>query len=132
MAIFNLPFSDRVDRTSSPSKEGYAVDEIRYSGNIAQRSFSGASQEASRREEWVIKWKLIQYATPAEVAAGATNELATLMDFYEQAYLGQVRWRPFEFPENRIWEIVPNSLKRSNPAGCIFNVSIKLRLLYKE
>lgn len=132
MAIFELPFATRVDRSSGPTTEGFSIDEIRYSGNISQRSFSGPSQEASRKEEWKITWKLLQYSTPTEVAAGAVDELGIALNFYKAAYLGKVRWRPFEFTASRIWEIVPNSLSRDNPAGSIFNVTFKLKLLYVE
>lgn len=132
MAIFELPFSDRVERTSGPSKEGFAIDEINYSGKIRQVVFSGPSQEASREEVYQINWKQIEYNSALEVLNGAENELGVIFDFYKQAYLGKVRWKPFEVENSRIWEIVPESLSRTNVAGCLFDVSIKLSLLYTE
>lgn len=132
MTTFILPFEDRIDRSSGPSKEGFSIDVVQYSGKISQRTYSGPSQAASREEEWNILWKNIEYNSPEEVAAGAVDELGQILEFYKQAYLGRVSWRPFEFSSNRIWEIVPDSLKRKNVAGCIFEVTISLTLLYTE
>ena len=44
--------------------------------------------------------------------------------------MNRVLWKPFELADERIWSIVPNTLKVDNPAGCVFNASLDLKYLY--
>ena len=132
MAIINLPHQNILDRSTSPKSEGFAMQEVKYSGKIVQRSFEGATQEASREEVWDIVWKQLEYATPEQVALGSASTIQDIRDFYKSAHMNKVRWQPFEINTSRIWEVVPDSLKISNPAGCIFEAKLKLRLLYNE
>jgi hypothetical protein len=130
LAIINLPYQDKIDRTSGPKVEGFGINEISYSSKVFQRSFSGADAESSREEVWTIKWMHLQYSTPSEVAAGAIDELGAIRSFYKSAYMNRVLWKPFELADERIWSIVPNTLKVENPAGCVFNASLDLKYLY--
>tara|TARA_R110000850_G_scaffold57881_5_gene135095 strand:+ start:8101 stop:8496 length:396 start_codon:yes stop_codon:yes gene_type:complete len=131
MATIDMPLQDRIERRSSPRQEGFNIKEVRYSDKVSQRSFDGPSQSTSRAGTHSVTW-VVEYATPAQVLAGVTNELQTLLTFYENAYLERVRWKPFEIQDTRIWEIIPDSLRRSNPAGCISEVTIQFRFLYSE
>ena len=125
-----LPYPTLLERTSGPTSSGFDIIKTQYSSKISQKVFDGPSQEASRQEVWKIRWKQLEYFTPAEVGAGAISTLDVVRDFYEANYIGEVSWQPFELAESRIWEIVPNSWKQTNPSGCIFDVSIDLRYLY--
>lgn len=130
MAIIPLPHQDKIDRSSAPKVEGFGINEVSYSSKVYQRSFSGADAESSREEVWTVKWMHLQYATPEEVALGVENTIDDIRDFYKSAYMNKVEWKPFEINQNRIWSIVPNTLKVVNPAGCLFEASIDLKFLY--
>ena len=133
MAIIDLPHQDIIERTSGVKAVGFETSIINYSSKISQRAFIGASQEASRDEVWMVRWKQAEYLTPAEVVElGRASQYDTLKDFYEGNYLGKVRWKPFELVNTRIWEIVPNSWKQTNPAGSLFDVRFELKHLYVE
>ena len=129
--IIDLPHQDIIDRSSGPKREGFMVNQINY-GAVSQREFQGADAEASREESWTIKWKLLEFRSAAEVAAGAKNTIQEIRDFYKNAQLNHVRWKPFELPTTRIWEVVPYSLRVNNPAGCIFEAQLQLKYLYQE
>ncbi len=127
--IIDLPYQDIIDQTSGPSSEGFELDTIRYSGKIAQRTFSGPSVEASRTEIWKIHWKLLQ----ASVDGNPVDyDISVVRDFYKQAQLGFVRWKPFEIAQTRIWRVVENSLSVKNVSGCNFTASLDLEFLYSE
>lgn len=130
MAIIALPHQDKIDRTSAPKIEGFAINEVSYSSKVFQRSFAGADAESSREEVWTIRWMHLQYATPEEVAAGAENTIDDIRNFYKSAHTNKVMWKPFEIAQNRIWTVVPNTLKVVNPAGCVFEASLDLKFLY--
>lgn len=132
MAIIELPLQNLIDRSSGPTSEGFAISEVRYSANISQRSFKGPDVSTSREEVWKINWAFLNYATPEEVAKGEVDQLLLVRKFYQDAQLGQVRWKPFEIAQTRIWQIIPNSLKVSNIAGCVFKASLDLKYLYDE
>ena len=133
MAIVDLPHQEMIDRTSGPKKSGFDVLSINFSSKVSQRAFDGPTQESSRNEVWTVRWKLLQYLTPQEVIdTGTPSQYDTVKSFYESAYLGKVRWKPFEIVGTRIWEIVPNSFTQNNPAGCIFDVKFDIRYLYTE
>ena len=130
MAIISLPYLDKIDRSSGPKIEGFGINEISYSSKVFQRSFSGADAESSREEVWTIKWMHLTYATRSEVAAGAVSSIDDIRSFYKSAQLNKVEWKPFEINQNRIWAVVPNTLKVGNPAGCVFEASMDLKFLY--
>ena len=130
MAIISLPYLDKIDRSSGPKSEGFGLNVVSYSNKVEQRSFSGADAESSREEVWTVKWMHLQYATPEEVLAGAVNSLQVIRDFYKSGQMNKVQWKPFEIGTNRIWSIVPNTLKVVNPAGCLFEASLDLKFLY--
>lgn len=133
MAINDLPHQDIIERTSGVKSVGFETSTINYSSKISQRAFRGASQEASRDEVWTVRWKQAEYLTPEEVVSlGRASQYDTLKDFYEGNYLEKVRWKPFEIVGTRIWEIVPNSWKQSNPAGSLFDVKFDIKYLYTE
>ena len=129
MAV-QLPYQNLIDRTSGPTSSGFDIIKTQYSSKISQKVFDGPSQEASRQEVWKVRWKQLEYFTPDEVAGGAISTLDIVRDFYENNYIEEVVWQPFEIATSRVWEIVPSSWKQSNPAGSIFDVSIDLRYLY--
>lgn len=124
--IIDLPFQDQIDRSSGPTLEGFMLNQVSY-GSVQQRSFKGADAESSREEAWTIRWKLLEFSK-----TDAENTIQKIRDFYKNAQLNHVRWKPFEIPVTRIWEVVPNSLKVRNPAGCIFEAEIKLKYLYQQ
>ncbi|AFK66653.1 hypothetical protein COPG_00057 [Colwellia phage 9A] len=130
--IIDLPFQDKIDQSSGAKAEGFALNIIRYGSKVSQLSFMGADAESSREEDWVVNYPFIEYATPAEVLGGKTDELKQLRDFYKTAQLALVRWRPFEYESNRIWRIKPNSLKIKQVAGCNFKATLQLEFLYTE
>lgn len=132
MAIINLPYLDKIDRSSGPKVEGFGINEVSYSSKVYQRSFSGADAESSREEVWTIKWMHLQYSTPSEVASGAVDELGAIRAFYKAAYTNRILWKPFEIGKNYIWSVVPNTLKVDNPAGCVFTASLDLKYLYEQ
>ena len=133
MAIVDLPHQDMIDRSSGPKSSGFDTVTVNYSSKVRQRAFDGPNQESSRSEVWTVRWKLLTYLTPAEVIEqGIPSEYDTVRSFYESAYLGKVRWKPFELVGTRIWEIVPNTFRQVNPAGCIFDVKFDIRYLYTE
>ena len=126
-----LPLQESIDRSSTPSRQGFGIREISYNSKVRQVAFDGPTQESSREEVWTIRWSLLERLTPAEVITlGRPSTFDTVKDFYEDNYLGTVEWRPFESDVTGVWRIVPNSLQQKNPAGCIFNISFKLQLLY--
>lgn len=127
-----LPLQDQIDRTSGPKSQGFLVNQVSYSSKVSQKAFDGPSQEASRDEVWTVRWKLLQRLSPQEeLDTGETSTYDLIKDFYENNYLSTVEWQPFEIDRMCVWEIVPNSLKQSNKAGCIFELSFDLKLLYR-
>lgn len=133
MAVQELPLQSQIDRSSGPKAVGFDVIEVKYSSKVSQRSFDGPSQEASRNETWTVRWKLLERLTPQqEVAQGRDSTFDTIKNFYENNYLGRVEWKPFELETIRIWEIVPNSFRQTNSAGCIFDVKFDIRFLYNK
>lgn len=133
MAVtIDLPFQNQIQQGSGPVSEGFRLTEISYGSNVSQISFDGPDAETSREEVWKINWAFIEYATPEEVLAGKVNQLEELRNFYRQAQMVHVRWKPFEMPQARIWRIVKNTLKVDNIAGSIFNASLNLEYLYDE
>ncbi len=131
MAIFAVPFENLLLRQTAPSREGFALNTIEYSSKVTQEAFAASTQASARVEKWTLRWQVV-FATPADVIAGATNELQVLLDFYKNVHLNQIRWKPFEYENTIIWRIIPSSLKRSNRAGCIFDVSMDIEFLYEE
>lgn len=125
-----LPYQSILERSSGPKRQGFLVNEISYSSKISQRAYDGPSKESSRDEVWKVRWKQLEYFTPAEVLAGAVSSYTIMKDFYEDHYLGEVEWKPFEIDTTRIWKIVRDSWRQSNTAGCIFDVSFELKYLY--
>ena len=130
--IIDLPFQEKIDNSSGTKAEGFATNIIRYGSKVTQTSFQGASIEASREEEFSVKWAFIEYATPEEVVSGKVDELEQLREFYKQSQSGFVRYRPFEVLQSKIWRVKPNSLKVKNIAGCIFKAELVLEFLYNE
>ena len=125
-----LPYQNAIDRVSGPTKEGFDIIKTQYSSKISQKVFDGPSQEASRQSIWKVRWKQLEYFTPAEVSGGAVSTFDIVKQFYEDNYIGEVEWQPFEAAQSRIWEIVPGSWRQVNPAGRIFDVSFSLKYLY--
>lgn len=130
--ILDLPLQDRIDQSSGPTLEGYDTTTIQYGGKVSQTILNGPDVDSSKEEVWKVNWAFIEYATPAEVAGGAVDEVALLRTFYRQVQTGFVRWKPFELPNSRVWKVVPNSLKIKQRAGCVFTASINLELQYTE
>lgn len=130
MAIIPLPYLGKIDRSSGPKIEGFGINEVSYSSKVFQRSFSGADAESSREEVWTVKWMHLEYATPAEVLAGKVSSIDDIRSFYKSAYMNKIQWKPFEIGQNRIWTVIPNTLKVNNPAGCVFEASMDLKFLY--
>lgn len=130
MAIIQLPHQDKIDRSSAPRSEGFAINEVSYSSKVFQRSFAGADAESSREEVWTVKWMHLEYYSPAEVLAGKVSTIDDIRSFYKAAHLNKVEWKPFEINQNRIWTVVPNTLKVVNPAGNVFEASLDLKFLY--
>lgn len=130
--VIDLPFQEKIQQGSGPTSEGYRTTEISYGGSVAQISFEGPTAESSREEVWKITWAFLNYATPEEVAQGAVDEVKQLREFYKQAQMLEVRYKPFELEETRIWRIMPSTLKVSQVAGSIFNASLSLKFLYDE
>ena len=129
MAIIDLPYQDIIDRSSGPSSEGFALEEVRYSGKVSQRTFNGPSVEASRTEVWKVTWSLLQKDIDF---SGVDYDIDVIREFYRQSQVNKIRWRPFEIGQTRIWRIVQNSLKVSNNSGCNFQATISLEFLYNE
>ena len=130
--ILDLPFQERIDQSSGPTLEGYDTTTIQYGGKVSQTTFNGPDAESSKEEVWKVNWAFLEYATPAEVAGGAIDEVAFLRNFFRQVQTGFVKWRPFELGNSRIWKVVPKSLKIKQTAGCIFTASLNLELQYEE
>ena len=130
MAIIQLPHQDKLDRSSAPKSEGFMLNEVSYSSKVFQRSFAGADAESSREEVWTVKWMHLEYFTPTEVLEGKLSTIDDIRDFYKSAQLNKVEWKPFEINQNRVWSVIPNTLKVSNPAGNVFEASLDLKFLY--
>lgn len=129
MAIIDLPYQNIIDRSSGPSSEGFSLEEVRYSGKVSQRVFNGPSVEASRTEVWKVTWTLLQKSVNGE---SVEYDIDVIRDFYRQAQLNKVRWKPFEIEQTRVWRVVANSLNVSNPSGTNFQATLSLEFLYNE
>ena len=128
-----LPLQGQLDRSSGPSSQGFNINIVEYSPKVRQVAYAGPDKESSREEQWKVVWKLLIRRTPQEVIdTGEASTYDTIKKFYEDQYLTTVEWNPVEIGVDRIWEIIPNSFKQNNPAGCIFEVSFKLKFLYNK
>ena len=128
-----LPLQEMLDRSSGPTKSGFDLNVIEYSPKISQKSYNGPSQEASRKELWNVRWKQLEFLTAQEVIdLGRVSELDFVRNFYENNFIGELEWKPFELTTTRIWKIVHNTWKQTNTAGCIFDVAFDIEFLYNK
>ncbi len=130
--VLDLPFQDQIDRSSGTVSEGFAMTSINYGGKVTQSTFDGSDSESAREDIYKINWAFLEYHTPAEVLNGAVDQVKEVRDFYKRVHQGRIRWKPFESDSISIWEIIPNSLKLKNTAGCIFTGALRIRFLYNE
>lgn len=128
MATVPLIYTDVIDASSGPNKQGFAINTVQYSGKISQVTFNGPTQESSREEVWTVKWKGLIYDEANPTATSSTYY--TMKQFFESNYLGLITWQPFELQQDRVWKIKANSWKQKNRAGCVFDVSFQLVYLY--
>lgn len=128
MAIIDLPYQDVLDRESGATSDSFDLNEITYSGKVSQRTFNGPSVEASRNSTWKVVWKLLEL----DIGQGVDYDINVVREFYRLAYTNEVRWKPFDIAQTRIWRIVDNSYKENNVAGTIFEASFSLEFLYNE
>ncbi len=128
MTTQSLIYTDVIDASSGPVKQGFATNTVQYSGKISQVTFDGPTQESSREEIWNVKWRGLVYDEANPTAASSTYY--TMKKFFEDNYLGLIAWRPFELQQDRVWRIKSNSWKQKNRAGCVFDVSFQLVYLY--
>ena len=73
--IIDLPYQNIIDRSSTPTMEGYMLNEISYGGKISQKTFDGPSVDASQETVFKVVWKLLKYATPEEVLLGEKSSI---------------------------------------------------------